>query len=51
MSALQVLIGIWAFVALGAVLFIRGASARLEQPVERPAKSKPTRRSRFGIAE
>jgi hypothetical protein len=47
MSALQVLLGIWAMVALCAVLFIRGASSR----VERPVKSKQTRRSRFSIAE
>jgi len=55
MSALQVLLGIWAMVAVCAVLFIRGASSRVERPVEQTAgqftKPRQTRRSRFSIAE
>ena len=47
MNALTVLLCIWATVALCAVLFIRGASTR----VERPAKAKQARPSRFSIAE
>lgn len=55
MSALQVLLGIWAMVAVCAVLFIRGASSRVERPVKLTAgqtvESEPARRSRFSIAE
>ncbi|HEX7933276.1 MAG TPA: hypothetical protein VF573_09400 [Paraburkholderia sp.] len=47
MSALTVILCIWATVAIGAVLFIRGATAR----VERPKKSKQGRPARFWIAE
>jgi hypothetical protein len=47
MSALTVLLCIWATVAFCAILFIRGASAR----VERPAKTPPLRASRYSIAE
>jgi hypothetical protein len=47
MNALTVILCIWAMVALCAVLFIRGASPR----VERPAKAEPAGTSRFSIAE
>ncbi|WP_198021418.1 hypothetical protein [Burkholderia sp. WSM2232] len=47
MSALTVIFCIWAMVAFCAVLFIRGATAR----VERPVKSAQTRPARFSIAE
>jgi hypothetical protein len=47
MNALTVFLSIWAMVALCAVLFIRGASPR----VERPTKAKQARPSRFSIAE
>jgi hypothetical protein len=47
MNALTVLLCIWAMVALCAVLFIRGASPR----VERPTRAKQARPSRFSIAE
>ncbi|WP_204117547.1 hypothetical protein [Paraburkholderia sp. C35] len=47
MNALTVLLCIWAMVALCAVLFIRGASPR----VERPRKAKQTGVSRYSIAE
>jgi hypothetical protein len=49
MNALTIIPGIWAILALGAVLFIRGATARVEQPVkEVPPSSSP---SLFSIAE
>ncbi|WP_167334031.1 hypothetical protein [Paraburkholderia dilworthii] len=47
MSALTVILCIWATVALCAVLFIRGATAR----VERPKMSTQRRPARFSIAE
>jgi uncharacterized membrane protein len=47
MSALTVLLCIWAMVAFCAILFIRGASAR----IERPAKAPQRRASRYSIAE
>lgn len=47
MSALTVIFCIWAMVAFCAVLFIRGASPRLEREVQ-PARS---RASRYSIAE
>ncbi|CAB3684572.1 hypothetical protein LMG27174_02833 [Paraburkholderia rhynchosiae] len=47
MSALTIILCIWAMVALCAVLFIRGATAR----VERPTKSTESRPARFSIAE
>jgi hypothetical protein len=47
MSALTVIFCIWAMVAFCAILFIRGATAR----VERPTKVPQTRPSRFSIAE
>jgi hypothetical protein len=47
MSALTVIISIWAMVAICAILFIRGASPR----VERPAKPPQRRPARFSIAE
>ncbi|WP_205973242.1 hypothetical protein [Paraburkholderia sp. Tr-20389] len=47
MNVLTVLLSIWAMVALCAVLFIRGASPR----IERPSKAKQARPSRYSIAE
>ncbi|WP_233853089.1 hypothetical protein [Paraburkholderia sp. HD33-4] len=47
MSALTVILCIWAMVAFCAVLFIRGASPRVERKVERPC----VRASRYSIAE
>jgi hypothetical protein len=47
MSALTIILCIWATVAVCAILFIRGASAR----VERPAKAPQSRASRYSIAE
>ncbi|PTQ95997.1 hypothetical protein C8K18_11096 [Paraburkholderia sp. GV068] len=47
MSALTVILCIWAMVAVCAVLFIRGATAR----IERPTKSTQGRPARFSIAE
>ncbi|NKJ50509.1 hypothetical protein CIC12_28050 [Burkholderia sp. SG-MS1] len=47
MSALTVLLCIWATVAFCAILFIRGASAH----IERPAKTPQPRASRYSIAE
>jgi hypothetical protein len=47
MSALTVIISIWTMVAICAILFIRGASPR----VERPAKPPQRRPARFSIAE
>ncbi|QXE07290.1 hypothetical protein BJG93_35625 [Paraburkholderia sprentiae WSM5005] len=47
MSALTVILCIWAMVALCAVLLIRGASPR----VEREAKPPRARASRYSIAE
>jgi hypothetical protein len=49
MNALTIILGIWAMLALCAVLFIRGATARVRQPVkEAPQSNSP---SRFSIAE
>jgi hypothetical protein len=47
MSALTVILCIWTMVAICAVLFIRGATAR----DERPAKPTQSRPARFSIAE
>jgi hypothetical protein len=47
MSALTVILCIWVMVAVCAVLFIRGATAR----IERPTKSTHGRPARFSIAE
>jgi hypothetical protein len=47
MSALTVILCIWAMVAFCAVLFIRGASPRLD----REAQPAPARASRYSIAE
>ncbi|MEM5297586.1 hypothetical protein VSR82_25030 [Burkholderia sp. JPY481] len=47
MSALTVFLCIWAMVAFCAVLFIRGASPRVERQVGEPR----ARRSRYSIAE
>lgn len=47
MNALTVMLSIWAMVAFCAILFIRGASPR----VERLAKSQQARPARFSIAE
>jgi hypothetical protein len=47
MSALTVIFCVWTLVALCAVFFIRGASARIEQPVE----VKAAQPSRYSIAE
>jgi hypothetical protein len=47
MSVLTIILSIWAMLALCAILFIRGASLR----VERPAKSPEGRPARFSIAE
>ncbi|MCC8396021.1 hypothetical protein LJ656_25880 [Paraburkholderia sp. MMS20-SJTR3] len=47
MSTLTVILCIWAMLALCAVLFIRGASPRVEREIARP-KSRP---SRYSIAE
>jgi hypothetical protein len=47
MNVLTVLLGIWAMVALCAVLFIRGASPR----VARPAKTKRAQASRYSLVE
>lgn len=47
MSALTVILCIWAMVAFCAVLFIRGASPR----VERKAQQSHVRPSRYSIAE
>jgi len=47
MSALTVIFCIWAMVAFCAILFIRGATSR----VERPGKAPQKRPARFSIAE
>jgi uncharacterized membrane protein len=47
MSALTVILGIWAMVAFCAILFIRGASPR----VARVAKAPKSGTSRYSIAE
>lgn len=47
MSALTVILCIWAMLAICAILFIRGASARVERPRRAPQK----RPSRYSIAE
>ncbi|EEA04332.1 hypothetical protein BH160DRAFT_0234 [Burkholderia sp. H160] len=47
MSALTVVLCIWAMVAFFAVLFIRGASPRVEREVQHPR----VRPSRYSIAE
>ena len=47
MSALTVILCIWAMVAFCAVLFIRGASPRIEREVKKPR----VRPSRYSIAE
>ncbi|MEM5343020.1 hypothetical protein V4C56_25770 [Paraburkholderia azotifigens] len=46
---MTVLLCIWAMVALCAVLFIRGASPRVERPTK--AKAPQARPSRYSIAE
>ncbi|MGF6571335.1 hypothetical protein ABH945_003456 [Paraburkholderia sp. GAS333] len=49
MNALTIILGSWAILAFCSVLFIRGATARVEKPVkEAPQSSSP---SRFSIAE
>ncbi|WP_162844483.1 hypothetical protein [Paraburkholderia ribeironis] len=48
MSTLTVVLCIWAMIALCSMLFIRGASPRVER---RPAKSPQSRPSRYSIAE
>ena len=47
MSALTVILCIWAMVAFCAILFIRGASPRVERLAEAPQ----SRKSRYSIAE
>ncbi|WP_175158854.1 hypothetical protein [Paraburkholderia fynbosensis] len=47
MSVLTVILCIWATLAFCAILFIRGASAR----IKRPAKTPQRRASRYSIAE
>jgi hypothetical protein len=47
MSALTVILCIWGMVAFCAVLFIRGASPRVERGVRKP-RARP---SRYSIAE
>ncbi|QLD52980.1 hypothetical protein C9419_29610 [Paraburkholderia fungorum] len=47
MSALTVIISIWTMVAICAILFIRGASRRVERPTSAPQR----RPARFSIAE
>jgi hypothetical protein len=47
MSTFTIILSIWAMLAICAILFIRGASPR----VERPAKSTENRPARFSIAE
>jgi hypothetical protein len=47
MSTLTVILSIWAMLAICAILFIRGASPRVERPAKAP-ESSPTR---FSIAE
>ncbi|WP_178392133.1 hypothetical protein [Burkholderia sp. SRS-W-2-2016] len=47
MSTLTVILCIWAMLALCAVLFIRGASSRVEREIAQP-KARP---SRYSIAE
>ena len=49
MNALTIIVCIWAMVALCAVLFIRGASPRVERPAKAKAKLAPP--SRYSIAE
>jgi hypothetical protein len=40
MNALTLILGIWAMLALCAVLFIRGATARVEQPAKEAPQSR-----------
>jgi hypothetical protein len=47
MSALTVLLCIWAMLAFCAILFIRGATARVERPTRAPLK----RTARFSIVK
>ncbi|WP_186307846.1 hypothetical protein [Paraburkholderia sp. BCC1884] len=47
MSAFTVMLSIWAMVAFCAILFVRGASPR----VERSAKSPQAQHARFSVAE
>jgi len=47
MSALTVVLCIWAMLAFCAILFIRGASPRIEPVAKEPA----SRPSRYSIAE
>jgi hypothetical protein len=49
MNALTIILGAWALLALCAVLFIRGATARAERPAKEAPKSETP--SRFSIAE
>jgi hypothetical protein len=51
MNALTVILGIWAMLALCAVLFIRGASRRVERPAQEAQEAPKTSPSRFSIAE
>ncbi|WP_167397589.1 hypothetical protein [Paraburkholderia aromaticivorans] len=47
MSTLTVILCIWSMLAICAILFIRGATARVERPTKAPQK----RPARFSIAE
>jgi hypothetical protein len=47
MSTLTIILSIWAMLAICAILFIRGASPR----VERPTQSQESSSTRFSIAE
>jgi hypothetical protein len=45
MSDLTVILCIWAIVAVCAILFIRGASSRVERPVKAPQSHDQCRRA------
>ncbi|MEZ0600948.1 hypothetical protein ACAX43_02135 [Paraburkholderia sp. IW21] len=47
MNALTVILCIWTMVVVCAILFIRGASPRVEQPIKSPQR----RPARYSIAE
>lgn len=59
MSALTVIVSIWTMVALCAILFIRGATARVERPsaapfgkpLAKPFAATQEQPARFSIAE
>nr|WKF58304.1 hypothetical protein HUO10_002802 [Paraburkholderia busanensis] len=51
MSAFTVILSIWAMVALCAILFIRGATARVERPSAQSSAARRKRSARFSIAE